>query len=122
MVRRTCRLLATALVVVLVLPVMALDHEEEEDYDMEMLLDVLRRTRGAPGHPVPAGAASGAPHPATESQLSPVMGWALRCPTSYISKKGGTACASTARGLTSGAVLMMFHVRGARESQRSLGS
>ena len=100
MVRRTCRLLATALVVVLVLPVMALDHEEEEDYDMEMLLEVLRRTRGTPGHPGPAGAASGAPHPATESPLSPVMVWALRCPTSYISKKAGTAYATTARGLT----------------------
>jgi hypothetical protein len=42
-------LLATAMLLVLATqaPVMA-EYEEEEDMDMDLLLDVLRRTRGKP--------------------------------------------------------------------------
>ena len=40
-------MLASAVLLVLVLPVMA-DYEDEEDLDMEMLLEVMKRTRPKP--------------------------------------------------------------------------
>jgi hypothetical protein len=68
-------LLASALVLVLVLPCMA-EYEVEEDYDMDLLLEVMRRTRGQPAS---AATAPSAQSSFSQTSMSPVRDlWTAR--------------------------------------------